>query len=65
MSVDCKQHDGGFGDGAVMEPVRHVSYRPTGTKADNNRTNPLRYDVANEMPHYLSGIFIVLLNYSK
>lgn len=49
----------------LMEPVRHVSYRPTGTKADNNRTNPLRYDVANQMPHYLSGIFIDILYYAK
>lgn len=49
----------------LMEPVRHVSHRPTGTKADNNRTNPLRYDAANQMPHYLSGILIDILYYAK
>ncbi|KAK2911027.1 hypothetical protein QQF64_026647 [Cirrhinus molitorella] len=26
----------------VIEPVRQVSDRPTGTKADNNRNKPLR-----------------------
>jgi len=49
-----------------MEPVRHVSHRPTErTKADNNRTNPLGCDAANQMPHYLSGIFIDILFYAK